>query len=212
MTRTSHSLRLAVLLGTLAVPMTACIGAGTNTGMQSVHQPVVSHTNFIFDVAGDESNGMSPAEKERLNGWLDSIEVGYGDRVAIANDGGHVSPATRQSIADVLGHRGMLIDEDSSAEAGKAPYGAVRLIVRRASASVPGCPDWKDKQEATMSNGVSRNYGCATNGNLAAMIANPDDLVRGQSTNSDLRTATSNMAIKTYREKAPTGSGALGGN
>jgi pilus assembly protein CpaD len=41
------------------------------------------------------------------------------------------------------------------------------------------------------------------------MIANPEDLVRGQTTDSDLRTATSNRAISTYREKAPTGSGDL---
>jgi pilus assembly protein CpaD len=33
--------------------------------------------------------------------------------------------------------------------------------------------------------------------------------VRGQSSDSDLRTATSNRAISTYREKAPTGAGDL---
>jgi len=41
------------------------------------------------------------------------------------------------------------------------------------------------------------------------MIANPEDLVRGQTTDSDLRTATSNRAISTYRDKLPTGSGDL---
>jgi pilus assembly protein CpaD len=41
------------------------------------------------------------------------------------------------------------------------------------------------------------------------MVANPDDLVRGQSSDSDLRTATSDRAISTYRNKTPTGSGDL---
>ena len=41
------------------------------------------------------------------------------------------------------------------------------------------------------------------------MVANPEDLVRGQGTDSNLRTATSNRAITTYREKPPTGAGEL---
>ena len=60
-----------------------------------------------------------------------------------------------------------------------------------------------------MSGGTSSNFGCGVNGNLAAMIANPEDLVRGQTTDSDLRTTTSNRAIQAYREQAPTGAGGL---
>ena len=66
-----------------------------------------------------------------------------------------------------------------------------------------------------MGGGASSNFGCAINSNLAAMVANPDDLVRGQTSNSDLRTATSTRAIQTYHKKAPTGAGDLkdlGGN
>src|SRR3546814_10562528 len=63
------------------------------------------------------------------------------------------------------------------------------------------CPDWSDKPETDQQLGASTNFGCGVNGNLAAMIANPEDLVRGQTTDSDLRTATSNRAISTYREK-----------
>ena len=109
----------------------------------------------------------------------------------------------------------LLVQQDDSAIAGAAPYGSVRLIVRRATASVPGCPDWQTKQENNMSGGTSSNFGCATNSNFAAMVANPEDLVRGQTTNSELRTATSNRAIQSYQAKAPTGAGGLvdlGGN
>ncbi|HZG32927.1 MAG TPA: CpaD family pilus assembly lipoprotein, partial [Sphingopyxis sp.] len=49
-----------------------------------------------------------------------------------------------------------------------------------------------------------------TNSNLAAMVADPNDLIKGASdVNQDPLTAT--RAIKTYREKAPTGAGELKG-
>lgn len=213
MFRTSPSAFLRCgLAALLALPLTACGGAtpaAFNKGMQSVHQPVVSQSNYIYDVRMDDSAGLSAGERDRLNGWLDSLQVGYGDHLAIATDDAYVSPAMKDGIAAVLGQRGMLVEEDGSAAAGRAPSGSVRLILRRASAHVPGCPNWSDKQESYMSGKTSANFGCATNSNLAAMVANANDLVRGQGADSVLRTATSDKAIKTYREAPATGSGGL---
>ncbi|EQB11948.1 Flp pilus assembly protein CpaD [Sphingobium quisquiliarum P25] len=217
MSRTIPASRTLLRLGALALlalPLAAC--ELDNRGMQSVHQPVVSYTSFTYDVQAAPDGGLTTAEAVRLQDWFASIGLGYGDKVSLVTDGAYYSPSLREGIAGVLARRGMLIGEDSSATAGHAPDGSVRLIVRRASASVPGCPDWSDKAESTTQMGTSANFGCGVNGNLAAMIADPEDLVRGQSTDSDLRTATSNRAISTYREKAPTGSGDLksqnGGN
>ena len=197
-------------LALMALPLAACqTDGGANRGVQSVHQPVVSHTAFTYDVQAGPDGGMTISEARRLDDWFISIGLGYGDQVAIATDAAGASPALREGIADVVARHGMLVAEDSSAAAGTAPQGAVRLIVRRAVARVPGCPDWSDKPETDQQLGASTNFGCGVNGTLAAMIANPEDLVRGQTTDSDLRTATSNRAISTYREKAPTGSGDL---
>lgn len=210
-TSPSHLLRFG-LTALLALPLAACGGATStafNQGMQSVHQPVVSQSNYIYDVRIDESGGLNAGEQARLNGWLNSLQVGYGDHLAIATEDAYVSPAMKDGIAAVLGQRGMLIEEDGSAAAGRAPSGSVRLILRRATAHVPGCPNWSDKQESYMSGRTSANFGCATNSNIAAMVANPNDLVRGQGADSALRTATSDKAIKTYREQPATGAGGL---
>lgn len=203
------SLKLALPL-VLALPLAAC-GPDTlyNRGVQSIHQPVVQHSQYLYDVQDNGMGGVSASERARLSGWLDSLHVGYGDRVAIAVDGAYVAPGVRDGIADVLGKRGMLIDEDASAQAGRAAPGSVRLILRRATASVPGCPNWSDTAENNMSTASARNFGCATNSNLAAMVANADDLVRGQAGSSDLATATSDRAIRVLREKAPSGAGGL---
>lgn len=208
---TSLSTKTIVRLGLIALmalPATAH-ARGSNRGVDSVHQPVVSHAAYTFDVQGGMDGGLSAAEARRLDDWLVSIALGYGDRVSIAGSPAYYSPALREGIADVVARHGLLIDEDGSAIAGSAPDGSVRLIVRRATASVPGCPDWRTKTEADMNLGTSSNFGCGVNSNLATMVANPDDLVRGQGGDSSLRTATSNRAISTYREKTPTGSGDL---
>ena len=206
---TKMSTKTLVRLGALAVlalPLAA--QAKPNRSVDSVHQPVVSHTAFTYDVQAGPDGALTASEARRLDDWFMSIGLGYGDQVAIVTDG-YSTPSLRDGIADVVARHGMLVGEDSSAAAGAAPDGNVRLIVRRATASVPGCPDWSGKAETSMNLGGSSNYGCGVNGNLAAMIANPEDLVRGQSTDSDLRTATSDRAISTYRNKTPTGSGAL---
>ena len=194
-------------LGLMALPLAAC-NSSVNRGVESVHQPVVGHDAYTYDVQAGPEGGLSASEARRLEDWFASIGLGYGDQVAIVTDA-YYSPELREGIADVVARHGMLVGEDSSAAAGSAPSGSVRLVVRRATARVPGCPDWSGKQETESQLGTTSNYGCGVNGNLAAMVANPEDLVRGQSSESDLRTATSNRAISTYREKTPTGSGDL---
>ena len=45
------------------------------------------------------------------------------------------------------------------------------------------------------------------NSNLAAMIAQPEDLIRGRSGTGTIDTATSAKAIEAYRKAGPTGNG-----
>lgn len=177
-----------------------------NRGMESVRQPVVNYTSFAYDIQVG-SGSLSPMEKERLEGWLASIDIGYGDRVFIGSSSYYGS--VTDDIANVVARHGLLIEQDTVQAVDAAPEGSLRLVVRRATASVPGCPDWSDTQETNGMGNTSRNFGCGVNGSLAAMVANPEDLVRGQTGTSDLRTATSNRAIQVYRDKTPTGSGDL---
>lgn len=207
--RANPGLRVALLaLAMLPAAGQARERADRNRSVESIHQPVVSHTAYTYDVQAS-GPGLSAYEGQRLADWLQSIGLSYGDQIAMVTDGGYADPALREGIADVVARHGLLIGEDSSASAGAAPQGAVRLIVRRAIASVPGCPDWSSKAETTLDLKTSSNFGCGINSNLAAMVANPEDLVRGQTSDTPLRTATSNRAISVYRAKEPTGAGGL---
>lgn len=209
----SHRLRSLGLLGAACLPLAACGPTSTTTladrGVESVHQPVVSHESYAYDIRTDDGLRLSGAERTRLAGWLDSLGVGYGDSLTLATNGAGIPESLARDIGALLAPHGLAVLEDDSPAAGAPPEGVVRLILRRATASVPGCPDWKTKQESDMVGGTSSNFGCGVNGNLAAMVADPDDLLRGRTSDSPLRTVPSTKAIKTYIEQAPTGAGGL---
>lgn len=175
-----------------------------NTSLYSLHQPVVEHTNFVFDV---QSNGdrLAEAELDRLAAWFGSIDLGYGDRVSIDEPRGSQSAGARQDIARVASQFGLVLADSAPVTEGNVRPGTIRVVASRSSAHVPGCPEWSDPGiDSPVRTGT--NYGCATNSNLAAMIADPDDLVRGRDGSGGQGSAvTAGRAIRTYRERQPTG-------
>jgi hypothetical protein len=110
-------------LALLALPLAAC-KTSVNRGVESVHQPVVSHDAYTYDVQAGPDGSLSASEARRLDDWFASIGLGYGDQVAIVTDA-YYSPTLRDGIADVVARHGMLVSEDSSAAAGAAPAGSV---------------------------------------------------------------------------------------
>ena len=74
-------------------------------------------------------------------------------------------------------------------------------------ATVPNCPNWSSQGKDTAA-ATDANYGCAINGTMAAMIADPADLIHGKTfAGSDVEIST--RAVRTWRENAPTGKGGV---
>jgi len=115
----------------------------------------------------------------------------------------------KEDLAALAGRHGLLVSEGTPVTAGYVTPGQARIVVTRSTASVPGCPDWSANNEANVNNATYPGYGCAVNGNLAAMVANPEDLIAGQQGTGETTVTTSTKAIKAYREQAPTGTGGL---
>ena len=193
---------LVLTAGCAAQPR--ALSAANNTSVYSLHQPVVEHTNFVFDVATD-GNGVSVAEQGRLGAWFDSIGLRYGDTISIDTPRGHEAGKARQDVARVAGTHGLLVADSAApvTEGGVAP-GYVRVVASRASASVEGCPNWSNPDIESPVR-TATNYGCATNSNLAAMIANPDDLVHGREASGEGAVVVAGRAVRTYRESQPSG-------
>lgn len=187
----------ALLLG-------GCMGT-ENRGLESVHQPVVSRADYVLDLA--TANGaLAAGEQQRLAGWFGTMRLAYGDRIAIDDPSG-TGRRVRDQVASAVARHGLLLDEGSPVtQAPVTPY-TVRVVVSRMRASVPGCPDWSRDAAHEYDSNTSSNYGCATNSNLAAMIANPADLVRGASGSGTNDPAASFKAIDLYRKATPSGGG-----
>jgi pilus assembly protein CpaD len=197
-------MRKALPLTALALVLSAC-GGTVNRGMESVHQPIVQRTDYVLDVA-TSGYGLQPGEKERLDGWFRSIGLSFGDRVAVDDPTG--SGVARADVVELLSRRGMSLSGGSPVT-GPLPDGSVRVVVSRATASVPGCPDWSRKASPELVGSTMSNYGCASNAVLAAMVADPLDLIEGRAPGEVSDTDISTRAINTYRTAVPTGTRGL---
>lgn len=197
-----------ILLGSLvpALLLGGCMGT-ENRGLESVHQPVVSRSDYALDLAL-AGGGLAPGEQRRLAGWLGALHVGYGDKVAI-DDAGVPSPRVHDQVGTVIASYGLLLAQDVPVSTAPLTPGTVRIVISRMKASVPGCPDWSRDESHEFNSNTSSNYGCATNATLAAMIARPEDLVHGQSYDGSTDPTASAKAITVFRKTDPTGASGL---
>ena len=198
---------LLIALGSAA--LAGCQTPGTPDdpakGLAAVNVPVVTSTDYVFDAAAPGGT-LAPGESDRLNGWFQGLGLGYGDTVYV--DGGY-APAARNQVAVMAGRYGMLVTAGAPVTAGIVQPGAVRVVVARRRAVVPGCPNWSKPSQPDWDNKSMSNFGCGVNSNMAAMVANPEDLVHGRDGAAASDAATAARAINMYRTRIPTGSGDL---
>jgi pilus assembly protein CpaD len=188
-----------LLLGTVA--LTACqVHRGEDRparGLFAVNQPVVSRADYVFDAVAPTGR-LNQQEAARLDGWFRGLELGYGDVVSVD---GPDSASVRADVARLAGRYGLLVADGAPITEGAIPPGAVRVVVSRTRASVPGCPNWSRASNPNFSNELTSNYGCAVNANLAAMVGNPGDLVSGREPSGVSDPVLSNKAIQSYRAR-----------
>ena len=187
------------LITALGLSVTACGSSTANRSVYSERQPVVSKTDYVLDLSAGQG-GLSSAEQNRLSGWFDALELGYGDRVAIDDPDYSASPVAKAAVEAIVARYGLLVSETAPVTEGYVSPGLVRVVVSRTSASVPGCPDFSHRSHTDFQVRTSANYGCGTNGTLAAMIADPEDLVRGKDAAGEDQSRAS-KAIRAYRDK-----------
>lgn len=192
-------MKKALFLIAASLSLAGCGTLPTNTSMYSVHQPVVERTNFAIDLASDGS-GIASADQVRLNEWFDALGLGYGDRISIDSGNGYASSDAARDVAAAAAKRGMLMTDTAPTTPGAIAPGNIRVVVTRSQASVPSCPDWSTTHENNYNTGNHSNHGCSTNSNLAAMVADPEDLVRGRESGR-LDRNSGKAAVNAYKTK-----------
>lgn len=199
---------------TLGLALTGCGTMATNRGVYSIHQPVVTRSTVALDVATN-AGGLPVSEQRRVASWFEAMDLRFGDKVSVEDP--LERPETRAAVGDVAGRYGILLAEGTPVSDGSLQPGQARIVITRSRASVPSCPDWSTSSDTALGNGINSNYGCATNSNIAAMIANPEDLLKGQKGAADTYISTSNKTIQTYSTAVGTKvnvatAGSAGGN
>jgi pilus assembly protein CpaD len=174
-------------------------------GVAAANVPVVTRANYAMDVAAP-AGVLGPAEAARLDSWFQSLGVRYGDVIYVDAAG---SEMARADVARIAGQYGLMVAPGAPVTAGQVAPGTVRVIVSRAEASVPGCPNWSVPSQPNYNNRSMSNFGCAVNSNLAAMVANPEDLVHGREGTGVVDAMTSGKAVGAYRTAKPTGTEGL---
>jgi len=173
--RKESTMRSKFLLIALSSALAGCqVGpVAPERGLSAVNVPVVTSADYVFDAAAP-AGSLAPGEVERLNGWFQGLGLGYGDTIYV--DGGY-APSARGQVAMIAGRYGLLVTPGAPVTAGMVSPGSVRVVVARRRATVPGCPNWSGVSQPDWDNKSMSNYGCSVNGALAAMFADPEDLL-----------------------------------
>lgn len=174
-------------------------------GVESINQPVVSGADYVFDAAAP-GGSLAPGEASRLNAWFQGLGIGYGDSIYVDGADSYVA---REQVAAIASNYGMSVLAGAPVTTGMVQPGSVRVVVSRRRAIVPNCPNWSRPSEPDYQNRSMSNYGCAVNSDLAAMVANPADLIHGRDNVGLGDTAIGARAVEFYRSTPPTGSKGL---
>jgi pilus assembly protein CpaD len=170
-------------------------------GLEAVNVPVVTRSDFVFDAAAPDG-GLAPHESARLNAWFAGLNLGYGDRIYVDSP---YATGARSDVAQIIGNYGLMLSEGAPVSAGAVGPGMVRVIVSRTQASVPGCPNWSVPSQPNSQNRSMSNFGCSVNANLAAMVADPQDLVHGREGPAASDGVEGAKAVNMYRDWPLTG-------
>ena len=199
-------MRSKVILIALASSLAACNTPDlADKGLASVNVPVVTSADYVFDAAAPDG-ALAPGEADRLNGWFQGLGLGYGDSIYV--DGAYAD-AARNQVAAIAGQYGMMVSAGAPVTAGAVAQGTVRVVVSRRRAQVPNCPNWSLPSQPNYDNRTLSNFGCGVNSNIAAMVANPQDLIHGRQGAGTNDVDTAARAVIFYRSTPPTGTKGL---
>ncbi len=205
MTRISRILRGTMLLA--ATALTAC--AAPFNGPQDVTDErvtypisVAPHMETLKVAFGGTAWGLSPEMNGRLSAFTkDYLENGNGViSVSVPNG----DQAARRYFAERLSQLGVpawriLIGNGEAASSDSA----VEISYIRYTAEAAPCGDWSVNLGNTASNLSPPNFGCATQHNIAAMVADPRDFTRIHP--ADAADAQRRMTVlDKYRKGQPT--------
>tara|TARA_R110002020_G_scaffold234101_2_gene445952 strand:- start:1152 stop:1850 length:699 start_codon:yes stop_codon:yes gene_type:complete len=211
--RAGRAASIALSFGLLALLLSGCAGRNSVTvgaipdDYRTNHPIIVSEKERVFDLpvaSGDRK--LTVSMRESIRGVANEYRGSASGAVRILAPSGSANSGAAsvlvREVADVLRREGIPGDRIISSlyQAGSANDAApIRISFMAITASTNECGRWPEDMLANgMDNKHYANFGCATQNNLAAQIANPGDLLapRGVTPIDAARRAN---VIETYR-------------
>jgi pilus assembly protein CpaD len=186
----------------LAVSAALAACGPVNQGVSTVKTPQFQTKELSINLKFVD-NEIGPMQAAALQEFLAAANLGYGDRISLDDPMPFGAAARRAAVSEIVGRFGLLLADAGPVLPGALPAGTVRLVVQRSVAEVPNCPDWRRPSNFELAASTSSNFGCATQSNLAAMVADPQDLAEGRDY-AGADGATVVKATEAFRRRTPT--------
>ena len=190
------------LLAVSLIALSACQTSGTTRYTDTVNRSTVELVRLPFELQpeADGTDSLSAQSTISMHTFLTSINAGYGDIIML--DAPSASASRIKAIQEFLKERGLTFG--GVATLGQTPADkAVMLYVERYQVTVPNCGIWPSDNAEIDPNNAPPFHGCSSVAALGMMVANPRDLVAGQSGRSNSSSAVS--AVNSLTQPANTG-------
>jgi pilus assembly protein CpaD len=146
------------------------------TEMPNAIEVSVTHRTLAVHFDPGET-APKPKDVAALNVLLATGDIVPGDTVRIEHAASVLADARARALAGALARQGL---KPTIVAPGGAPDGELRLVVEHAVATVPRCPNWTKPPGNDFDNTLHSDFGCSSAIDLAAMVADPRDLVEGR--------------------------------
>lgn len=206
----THTLKLSRIAGALGILfLGACGTSGITNGPEASFDPVTRFPASVeprmmtmrLPYEGPQSLDRN-ADLQLQRFATDYLDHGSGALAVTAPQRFGNAPA--EDVARRLSSLGVPEDRimfGTQDEPGSP--GGIKLTYIRYMAKTPDCGNWSSNLSKTYDNATSPNFGCATQKNIAAMIADPRDLVSPQ-TASATDAQRRLIVLDKYRKGEPT--------
>jgi pilus assembly protein CpaD len=165
-----------LLLATLSGCAVKNNGFRDSAGLDSIHKATVALQESSHPVSF--ANGkLSANEEASLAAFISAGGLRYADRLTLRTSEPNMAVGYRNAMNAVLGRFGLSIGNVETTLG--IQTGAATLVVSRPTVTLPPCGVHSGPNGFNNSNENMSNYGCSIRSNLAAMVANPADLVSG---------------------------------
>jgi pilus assembly protein CpaD len=147
--------------------------AGEDPNPIQVKVTPVSHT-VQFAAAGAT---LSPEATASLQAFLRDQHARRGETATVKADDSPLGEARRSRVIAALRQSGL--GAEPAPPSGDMARNTLVVTLERSTIVLPHCPNWPQLVGNDSLNEPSGNFGCATANDLAVLVADPNDLVRG---------------------------------